>query len=263
MHHNKLFKLMGINLALAGLNLVLYSKTFLGSRVGESALFTIFAILVSLASVAAFLWLNVKYLFLDGGVEGVGTKELLSAVVGGDDSGGSRAVAAREKELLDFADGRGIPFRDDLKQLSRQMGNLSLKTASIRKGLSERFQPRELTYQKFAQAVEQVEDRMVANAGGLMKKLGGYDFGEYEDAVNDPHTDREVLKKKIEVKDEYANYVRETVRAGNGVLDKLDKLLLELNKIPSFDERDGQNEEALGELDSVIADMKLYRDETE
>jgi hypothetical protein len=254
MNLNKILKLIGVDLGLTAINVILYSKSLLGGLVGRSSFLTALAVLISLVTVVAFAYYNYKALFSS-------SSELGFRSVSGAEERASGNLLEASDEIKGYLESGGLAFQDDLKRLSSQLESLGDKGKFIRKSLADRFQPHELTYQKFDMAVATVEDYMFQNAKGLIQRVKGFDERDYENTINDPNADREVITQKRALRNEYGSHIKESLSVGDEVLQKLDKLKIELDKITTFDEKDAKNSGALEELDTVISDIKFYRDE--
>jgi uncharacterized membrane protein len=254
MNPKRILKLMATDIGLMAVNVVLYSKSLLGGLVGKSSILTAIAVLISLVTVVVFFYYNYKVLFSSSSESGY------KSITGGAENA-SRNLLATTEEISGYLETGGLTFKDELMRLSSQLESLTDKGKYIRKSLGERFQPQELTYQKFDMAVSTVEDYMFQNAKGLIQRVNGFDESDYERTINDVTVDKEVTNRKRALRDEYGAAIKASLSAGEEVLGKLDKLKTELDKIATFDEKSAEDSGALEELDSVIGDIKFYRDE--
>lgn len=146
-----------------------------------------------------------------------------------------------------------------LNQLDR-MKNRKLKLLEV---LEQRFDASELSYKKFNSVIHEVENLFYMNIKSILNKLGVFsvsDFAAIADLRKNKKLSARIIEEKIELYNEYLNFVNESLNTNEEILLKLDKLLLEIARLGSLDLESIENMACMKEIDALISQTKLYKD---
>lgn len=240
-----ILKALFLNLIIVVINILVFSKGFLGVFTQSSTLSLSFGITNALISCIVFTYGNYKIL--------VKQKEVInpSEINSIDDCIDTLSEAGHKVILGKFA-----------KDLVEQLKRFKHKKCIIDVILLQKFSTAELTYIKFNEAVFGVEKVLLTNARGAINKINAFDEEEYRSLTNGKlktRMSRELIRAKIGIYNQYIDYVQDSIRTNEEILVKLDLLLLELSKFNSLDDIDILNMEQLKDMEDLISKVKLYR----
>ncbi|MNI99672.1 hypothetical protein D3C73_1588090 [compost metagenome] len=69
----------------------------------------------------------------------------------------------------------------------------------------------------------------------------------------------ELLQERRTVYSEYLTFIKSSLATNEEIMLKLDKLLLEISRLDSFEPGDIENMPCMQEIDSLIKQTKLYK----
>jgi len=241
----KIIKLILTNLSIVITNIVVFSKAFLGfSLIAGTALSITVGWFTILLSLATFTYFNRKLLITQGSYT-----EITQRVNSLDDC----VIAFKEAiQNGDVFDKNILKNLDQLKRFKR-------KTSTIREILQQKFSINELTYQKFDNSLNQVEDIMYLNMKSILNKITAFDVEEYEYLQKKGFPPNEVSEEKMQIYNEYLNLVKEATQTNEDILLKLDKMLFEVSRYNSIENDEIKELPALAEMDQLIKNAKLYK----
>ncbi len=145
-----------------------------------------------------------------------------------------------------------------LKNLE-QIRRFNKKRRTIKDILLQKFAVNELTYQKFSSVLTEVENVIYLNMRSILNKMAAFDVEEYEDLQKRGFPSNEVSPEKMQIYNEYINFVKEATKTNEDILLKLDKMLLEISKYNSLEGGDVNELPAIKEMDELIKNAKLYK----
>ena len=243
---NRVIKLAVLNIVIMILNIIVFSKAFLGLDVfGQSAFVTAFCFMWIFLTAAVFLYGNYKILYSvpkppPQNIAGSRFETLESC-------GGL---------LNEYISRPGVIFDADLRTMKTQLERMGKKEMTIREILLQKFQSTELSYVKFQGQIESVKKILCLNTRNVLNRLYAFDEYEYERSVGAQTADRHTYAKQ-ELLNEYKNFVSQTIDYNEDILIKMDRLILEISKLN--DSEGLNNMDALKELDSLIKNTQLYK----
>ncbi|MDR2340203.1 MAG: hypothetical protein LBF40_08770 [Deltaproteobacteria bacterium] len=243
----KILKLLGINVGLAAINIILYSRLFLHIPSRGSVLLMILAGGVTLFTIGAFFYLNMKVL---------SQSETVRMVVNEEDQDSLPALA----NSLNFYIRNNIhTFRDDLVALEDQVEKFEKKKKLYEESLLRKFTRTEITFAKFYGTFENVEDVFKQILKGVLSRLNSFDEEEYENMLTDKNVSRKNYLERKGIYDDYRAYVTRAKETGDDILIKIDRLQLEVSKLSADDPKAAENLESVKEIDKLISEVKWYK----
>jgi hypothetical protein len=152
--------------------------------------------------------------------------------------------------------------REDVTAGLEQLERMERKKATLKEALGQRFDPHELSYQKFIGVIHEVERLFYLNVRGLVGKLGAFDEQEYERSIAPGASIRyssKLQQEKVALFQEYLTHIRGYTNANEEILLKLDRLLLELVKLDSADYAGLERMPGMLEIDALISQTAFYK----
>ncbi len=241
----KLQKLFLLNSLIVLINIVIFSKAFLGfSLIAGSTLAMSIAWFSVLASTFSFFKFNIMLL------KKPETHKLIAQKVNClDDCVSVFEEAIQNGDVFD---------RDILKNLD-QIKRFKRKQRTIKDILLQKFAINELTYQKFNSVLGEVENVIYLNMRSILNKIAAFDVDEYEALQKRGFPQNEVSEEKMQIYNEYISFVKNATKVNEEILLKLDKMLLEISNYNSLDGGDVAKLPAMLEMDELIKNAKLYK----
>ncbi|MFC5471122.1 hypothetical protein ACFPPD_20750 [Cohnella suwonensis] len=237
----KFIKLLGLIAGVAAANVALLSPGLLGMRIGGGAFETAVGVTGLLASAIVLLY---------GGYS-IGLKPETAIPV--------KQIRSHE----DYVEAlsrykRAKSLEKEMAVALGQLERMRKKQLTLSDVLDQRFDPAELSYGKFASVAREVEKLFYANARSMLNRLRVFDESELDPA--DPaRFSKELLQEKTNLHNENVEFVRHSVAANEEILLKLDRLLLEISRLDSFEPGDIENMPGMLEIDSLIKQTKYYK----
>jgi hypothetical protein len=240
----KLIKLLGIILGVVVVNILVLSPGFIGVEIGGSALTTAFGVTFVFASALVLLYGSYILLFKPPVVLPV------------------KQIKTHEDYVEALAHYRRVKvLEDDITLALEQLDRMRKKKITLLNVLDERFDTTELSYKKFASVTQEVEKLFYLNVRSILNRLHVFDESEFKSVMSHKPTpiSRELLQEKTNVYNEYLSFVTSSLGTNEEILLKLDKLLLEISRLDSFEPGDIENMSCMKEIDSLIKQTKYYK----
>ena len=245
MNPKKLRQLFLLNAIIVLVNIAVFSKAFFG-----------FSLLVGSTlgmSIAWFTVISTAFAFLKGNstlLQKTETHKLIA-----------QKVNCLEDCVLVFEEAiqNGDVFDNDIVKNLEQIKRFKRKQKTIKEMLLQKFAVNELTYQKFNNVLNEVENLIYVNMRSILNKIAAFDVDEYEALQKKGFPPNEVSPEKMEIYNEYISFVKEATKTNEDILLKLDKMLLEVSRYNSISSGDVNNLPVIVELDELIKNAKLYR----
>jgi BMFP domain-containing protein YqiC len=240
----KFIKLLGLILGVAGLNILVLSPGLLGVEIGENALSTAFGVTLLSASTLVLFYGSYVLLFKPPVVIPIKQIQTHEDYV---------------EALIRFR--RVKALEDDITLALEQLDRMRKKQETLLNVLIQRFEPNELSYKKFASVTQEVEKLFYLNVRSVLNRLNVFDESEFE-SVRSQKSSRfslELLQEKTEMYNEHLSFVKNSLGTNEEILLKLDKLLLEISRLDSFELGDIENMPCMQEIDSLIKQTKYYK----
>ncbi|WP_136605242.1 hypothetical protein [Paenibacillus dokdonensis] len=244
MNQTKYIKLVGLILGVLVVNILVLSPGFLGVEIGRNALSTAFAITLLIASALVLLYGSYVLLFKQPVVLPV------------------KEVKTHEDYVEALNHYRHVKtLEEDITFALEQLERLKKKKATLLNVLNQRFDASELSYKKFDSVTYEVEKLFYLNVRSILNRLGVFDESEYMSVMSQKSTkfSKELLQEKRNVYNDYLSFMKSSLDTNEEILLKLDKLLLEISRLDSFEPGDIDNMPCMQEIDSLIKQTKYYK----
>lgn len=242
---SKAIKLLLLVISIVLINVIVLSPGLLGIRLyGASALQTASATAILTASMLALLY-GIYQLFYKPTVI-VPIKEL----------------KAEEDYVLAFNQYKNMKvLQQEISFAKEQVPRLRKKKESLWSVLNQRFEPNEISYKKFTNAIIQVEKLFYLNLRNILNKVSVFDEAEYKHVLehNTNRFSEKILLEKTELYKEYITFINNSLNLNEEILLDLDKLLLEISKLNSFEVEDIDNMDCMKEIENLINQTKFYK----
>ena len=246
MNPKNIKKILLLNSIIIVANILLFSKAFLGlSFIAGSILSRSIAYFAVIATIYLFFNYNIKYL-----KKPPETRKMLSNNINSLDD----CI-----QVFEVAIEHGDVFDEDCLKNIEQIKRFKRKKTTITDLLSQKFSKEELTYQKFSSVINNVENVMFLNMRSILNKIAAFDIEEYETLQKRGFPPSEISKEKLEIYNEYLNFVKQATKSNEDILLKLDKILFEITRYNSIDGQDVLELSAVKEMDELIKNAKLYK----
>jgi hypothetical protein len=243
----KILKIFAINFVLAGINIILYSKLFLGITDRDSIILMILAIIVTLFTIFLFFYLNVKLL---------SQSETVKMTIDHKDQDSLPSLA----NAIKFYISHNIrTFREDLSSLVDQIERFDKKKNLYEGNLLQRFTRSEMSFTKFYVPIISIEDVFRQILKGVLTRINSFDEEEYETMLSNKKISRKAWLERKAIFDEYKTYVSRAVQTGDDILLRIDRLQLEVSKLSSTLPQDIEKLESIQEIDTLISEVKWYK----
>jgi len=235
---------VGLILGVLVVNILVLSPGFLGVEIGRNALSTAFAITLLIASALVLLYGSYVLLFKQPVVLPV------------------KEVKTHEDYVEALNHYRHVKtLEEDITFALEQLERLKKKKATLLNVLNQRFDASELSYKKFDSVTYEVEKLFYLNVRSILNRLGVFDESEYMSVMSQKPTkfSKELLQEKRNVYNDYLSFMKSSLDTNEEILLKLDKLLLEISRLDSFEPGDIDNMPCMQEIDSLIKQTKYYK----
>lgn len=248
----QIIRLILLNLGIVLLNVILFSKGLIGLTLGGSILATAFGITAIIMSVIAFFWGNISLLFkkptptLYIGTELTNEKDYTQAL-----------AEKRDKKV----------FIKDINTVTEQISRIRSRNESLDTILRQHFSPQEITSVRFHTIIDSVNDLFYGNVKKMLNRITIFDDRDYNvimyklkySTVRLSEEDADILRERLAVYQEHLDYIKNLIEMNEGIIVKLDRLLLELAKLDDFDETNIEKTPAIQEMNDLIQQTKLYK----
>lgn len=242
---SKGFKLVGLIASVSVINVFVLSPGLLGIKIGgESAIQTAFGISTLTASLLVLLY-GIHGLFFKP-VKGIPLKEIKI----NDDYVHALSFYLKSNVL-----------KNDISFTLQQIERLNKKKETFASLLNDRFSPDELSFQKFTSVISEVEKLFYINLKNILNKISTFDEKEYKSIMGKDSSrySKKILQEKTLLYNEYLSFVKNSININEEILLNLDKLLLEISRLDSFEIEDLNNLNCMQEIDSLIKQTKYYK----
>ena len=241
MSPKKVAQLTSINSLIVLANVSVFSKAFLGFSLFSGTPLTMsVGWFTLLSSIVSFSYFNNQILSQKS------TLTLLTNKVNSLDD----CVSVFEEAMQN-----GDVFDKNIMKNIKQLKRFRKKEKTIRESLLQKFSPHELAYQKFDDALRKVEDTMYLNMKDILNKMAAFDEEEYEALQKNG----EVSEEKMQIYNEYLDFIKCATSLNEDILLKMDKMLLEISKINNLKNADVNELTVLNEMDELIKNARLYK----
>jgi len=250
------FKILLLNLGIALLNVILFSKGLVGLTFTRGAVTTALAVTAVVMSLIAFGYGNYTLLFSEPKTQPV--KFL---------KGTEFSTSKEYIDALSDAKGKNV-FDECIDNAIEQVYRMDDKDKALDSILEQFFEPQEITFTRFQNAIDSVKAIFFNNIKKMINRMMIFDYKDYKKLVQKIHYSRNVngvgvnskaVGDQLKIYNEHISYVYGLVEMNENVLTKLDKLLLEISKLDDLDEQGLENIAAIQEINDLIAQTKYYK----
>jgi hypothetical protein len=141
-----------------------------------------------------------------------------------------------------------------------QLDRIEQKRQTLLDVLKQRFDESEMSFKKFVSVVASVEELFYRNIKSIIHRLNVFYASAFFKKNEDSSSfSQELLDEKTSVYNEYLTYVQESLKTNEEILLRLDKLLLEISRLDSFEPGDIENMSCIQEIDSLIKQTEFYK----
>ena len=244
MENKGLLKKITINLFLIIINVVVFSRAFLGVEISANNLpQAIFGVAVIVFSILLFLFVNTNL------ANRKKTHETESRHFRTSDTESTLDLFYNEfkKQIKNTSS----VFEENLSDITSQIESFNKKKQAIDKILAEKFDTGEMTYHKFSGTVKSVETLFRSNIESVISKIKSFD-------------EADITMTQTDISREYQSFIRKAKDFNEEIILKLDKLIIETLKLEDNIKEDIESMSAVKELNQLIENVKLYKrkDET-
>jgi len=247
-------KIICLNLGIALLNVIMFSKGMVGLNFAGEALKTALAVTIIVMSLIAFFYGNYVLLFSEKQQPPI---QLLKGTEFNDPKDYIRALEEKR--------GNGV-FDENIQTAVEQVGRMMEKDRALDSILEQFFTPQEMTFTRFQSAINAVQGIFYNNIKKMINRMIIFDYKDYrklkEKESHAEDTGSVISKsaqKQLDIYREHIEYVGGLVDMNEEILVKLDGLLLEISKLDDLDQQGLENMAAVQEINDLIAQTKLYK----
>lgn len=253
---NRIWKIITLNLVIALLNVIMFSKGLVGLSFAGSALSTSLAATIIVMSLIVFGYGNYTMLFSEPKAQPV---KLFK---------NSELTTPKEYiEALENARGKDV-FEAEIENAVEQIYRMEDKDKALDTILEQFFVPQEITFTRFQNAIDSVKAIFYNNVKKMLNRMMIFDYKDYKKLLskisNSYTVDGVGVSSKstgdqLKIYNEHIGYVKGLVDMNENVLVKLDGLLLEISKLDDLNEEELDNMSAIQEINDLIAQTKYYK----
>jgi len=244
MSPKKTRQLIALNSGIALINIAVFSNAFLGLSLFEGSVLSISAAWTALAvSGVAFVKGNNEIL-----------KKRETHLL-------TKNIHSLEDCIFVFEEAiqNGDVFDKNIMRNIEQIKRFNRKRDTIKEILLQKFSADEMSYQKFDGVLSDVENVIYVNVRSILNKISAFDVVEYETMERNGFKGTNFSQEKLDIYNEYIDFVNNATRTNEEILLKLDKILLEISKYNSLEDGDIKKLPAIMEMDELIKNAKLYK----
>ena len=256
MSKKQIIKLICLNLGIIAANIVLFSQGLVGLTLGGDALLTALGVTEIVMSLVGFGYGNYTLLFKEPSQPSVllfkageltETKDYVAAL-----------EERRDKKI----------FEPEINSAVEQIYRMQDKDKALDSILAQYFSPQEMTYTRFQTIITSVQEIFYNNVKKMLNRMIIFDYKDYlkvlEKLNKSPVVDGVKVSSKsvgaqLKIYNEHIYYVRALVEMNEGILVKMDSLLLEISKLDDLDREGLEHIAAIQEFNELIEQTKFYK----
>jgi hypothetical protein len=228
-----MIKIIIFNVILSAVNILLFSKAFIGLDFDGPPLEAAFAFTAIFCDVFSFLYVNLNYFFKAPKIKSV-----------------PNTLEDCKETVEEYIKGSSRTFQVELRSVLAKISKFKKKKTAAADVFKERFGD-SLGFEKFFAALVGAEKLITGNIRGLASRLAVFDEDDYAQYANRPIN--KLTDSRLAVFDEVKSFVHKTLENNEEILFALDRLVLEISKLDEAGDLD------LSEVESLINNAKLYK----
>ena len=97
------------------------------------------------------------------------------------------------------------------------------------------------------------------NMRSILNKISAFDVEEYEKVQKNKINIHSIPQEKLDIYNQYINFVNESTNINEEILLKLDKMILEISKYNTIEVKDIKKMPVIAEIDELIKNANLYK----
>jgi hypothetical protein len=149
-------------------------------------------------------------------------------------------------------------FKEEVDDAIQQIARITTKTETLNFVLSQHFTPGSMTYTKFSNTINGINQLFFANLKSMIGRMLIFSQEEYDDKDNvKANAEAKFIRNKIFK--EHIEYVEGIVEKNENILIKLDNLVLEISKLDDTSSIDLNDLSTVQEINSLIEQTKFYK----
>ena len=244
LNSKKKIQVLALNGAIVTTNIVIFSKAFFGFSLfkGNSISLAI-AWIDILLSILAFFKGNLAIL-----------KKQEMHVLTQDIKNLNDCISVFEEAM-----NNGDVFDESISKNIEQIKRFKRKYETINDILLQKFSSDEITYQKFSDVLNELENVVYMNMRSILNKISAFDVEEYEKVQKNKINIHSIPQEKLDIYNQYINFVNESTNINEEILLKLDKMILEISKYNTIEVKDIKKMPVIAEIDELIKNANLYK----
>ncbi|MDR0549891.1 MAG: hypothetical protein LBI10_10850 [Deltaproteobacteria bacterium] len=161
--------------------------------------------------------------------------------------------------IKDYISNNNKTFREKLLIIKSHSEKYIKKREMINKTLLVNLNKNELTYIKFNGILVGIDVSIKKTLNDVLVRLTSFDEDEYEQILKKPDILSNTYNERRAIFKDYTDYINSSVKFLDGMLVKLDKLQLEINKLKSLDLNNIDNIDSIKNIDDLIDILKFYK----
>lgn len=262
MSKKNIIKMIFLNLIVIALNIGLFSSGIATMDAGADILRTALGWTLVIMSGVAFSYGNWSLLSADEETEENKTENINNIKLYNE----SDLVSVDDYlEALNKEKYKTI-FEEDISLAQDQLKRMTEKENSLKSVLSHRFDPSDENYEKFSSVIASVKEIFLSNSLKLINRILIFDYKDYKkisdkvkyDPVSGSGLYNDTAAAQLKNYNQQVDEVRKLISENEGILVKLNDLLLEITKLGEEIAASDENPTALDEMDVLISQTKYY-----
>ncbi|UPM56318.1 hypothetical protein [Gottfriedia acidiceleris] len=152
-------------------------------------------------------------------------------------------------------------LKEDIITSIEQIERMKKKKVVFYNLLTDRFSPTEITYNKFASVVDEVETLFYLRIRNIINKISTFDELDYKKIKGKDglRYSKSLIQEKTNLINEYIKFVKRAIELNEEILVNIDKLILEISRLDEIGIDDIEKMECMKEIDTLIQQTKYYR----
>ncbi|WP_088068893.1 hypothetical protein [Gottfriedia luciferensis] len=242
---SKGLKLVGMVIFISVLNVIVFSPGLIGIQLSRTnALKTAFGVAFIIASLIMLLFTMYQLFFKP--------KEEKSI----------KKLKTKEDFVLALSRFKGSSvLKEDINTTIEQIERMKKKKVVFHQLLTDKFSPTEITFNKFASVVDEVETLFYLTIKNILNKISTFDESEYKNMKGKDASrySKTLLKEKTDLYNEYFDFVRKSIEMNEEILVNIDKLILEISRLDVVGIDEIEEMDCMKEIDALIQQTKYYK----
>jgi hypothetical protein len=153
----------------------------------------------------------------------------------------------------------GKILKSNLLSIVKYSNKLLIKKDKIINNLLTHFESNELSFQKFSLTLENISLLLARSLNSVIININSFNEDDYNQLISSSSTNNNNFIERLQIYDEYINFVSQSVESIDLILLKMDKLQLQTSRLKSIKYENIESLDAIEEINKLIEDTKLYQ----